>query len=105
MVAASRHEAAPSYAVVYRIIRSLSPALTTLAQEGEKSYAQHFDLIHRREADAPNAMWQADHSQLDILVTDDQGKARKPWLTVHTNRFRRTCRYGCLCRIRTRRSS
>src|SRR5439155_15079512 len=37
---------------------------------------------HRREADAPNAIWQADHTELDILVKDDNGTARRPWLTI-----------------------
>ena len=41
-----------------------------------------FDLLYRREADAPNAIWQADHTLLDMLLTDEQGHARKPWLTV-----------------------
>jgi putative transposase len=34
-------------------------------------------------------MWQADHSQLDILLTNDQGKASKPWLTVILDDFSR----------------
>ena len=54
----------------------------TLAHEGTKSYGDRFDLVHRREAEAPNAIWQADHSELDILVKDDKDKSRKPWLTI-----------------------
>ena len=56
-LAKKRNESAPSYAVVYRIVRSLSSALTTLAQEGEKAYSQRFDLLHRREAAAANSIW------------------------------------------------
>src|SRR5262249_476030 len=37
---------------------------------------------YRREAEAPNAIWQADHTLLDILLTDEKGHAKKPWLTV-----------------------
>jgi putative transposase len=81
-VAAELSEPVPSYRTVHRVVRGLEPALVTLAHEGANAYGDRFDLVHRREADAPNAMWQADHSQLDILVTDDQGQARKPWLTV-----------------------
>src|SRR5262249_40570881 len=74
-------EKAPSYTSVYEIVRALDPALVTLAQEGTKAYSQSFDLLHRREAEAPNAIWQADHTQLDIFI-DDAGQAKKPWLTV-----------------------
>jgi putative transposase len=71
-----------SYKVVYGVIAELEPALVTLAHEGSKAYSESFDLIHRREADAPNAMWQADHTELDILVKDGDGTARRPWLTI-----------------------
>jgi len=80
--ATNRGERVPSYTVVYRLIRKLEPALLTLAHEGTNSYSNRFDLVHRREAEAPNAIWQADHTQLDIFLRDEKGKARKPWLTV-----------------------
>ena len=41
-----------------------------------------FELVHRREADKPNAVWQADHCVLDVLVKREDGTAAKPWLTV-----------------------
>jgi putative transposase len=72
----------PSYHVVHAIISKLEPALITLAHEGSKTYSTSFDLVHRAEADAPNAIWQADHTELDILVRDDAGNARRPWLTI-----------------------
>jgi putative transposase len=72
----------PSYATVVAIVRHLDPALMTLAHEGTKRYQAHFDLIYRREADAPNAIWQADHTQLDLWVRDEQDRPVKPWLTV-----------------------
>jgi putative transposase len=73
---------APCYRTVYNIIKRIAPALRTLAHHGSKAYHEIFDLLYRREADAPNAIWQADHTLLDILLSDEQGQAKKPWLTV-----------------------
>jgi len=67
----------PSYKVVHAVIGKLEPALVTLAHEGSKAYSESFDLVHRREADAPNTIWQADHTDLDILVKDADGTPRR----------------------------
>lgn len=75
-------EPVPSYSVVYDIIRRLPADLLTLAQQGSKAYSDAFELIHRREAVGPNAIWQADHSPLDILLVRPDGKTDEPWLTV-----------------------
>ena len=75
-------EDSPSYWVVYRTITALPSDLTTLAHEGSKAYGESFELIHRREAEGPNAIWQADHTPLDILVLRPDGRAVNPWLTV-----------------------
>jgi putative transposase len=72
----------PSYSLVYALIRQIAPGLLTLAHEGTKAYSDAFDLVHRTEANRPNAIWQADHTQLDICVTDEEGKPKKPWLTI-----------------------
>jgi putative transposase len=72
----------PSYDVVHDIVRQLDPALVTLAHAGSQAYSDTFDLLYRREAEAPNAIWQADHTLLDLLLTDAKGDPRKPWLTV-----------------------
>lgn len=72
----------PSYATVAAIVRCLDPALACLAHEGAKRYQEQYDLIHRREADGPNMIWQADHTQLDLWVRDEQDRPVKPWLTV-----------------------
>ena len=72
----------PSYAVVWSIIRALDPGMVTLALEGPASYRDKFELALRRTADRPNAMWQADHTLLDILVVGTDGKSVRPWLTV-----------------------
>ena len=60
--------APPSYSTIQRIVRQLAPALTTLAHEGSKAYQEQFDLIYRHQARVPNAVWQADHSLLPIVV-------------------------------------
>jgi putative transposase len=72
----------PSYSLVYDVVRQLPSALTTLAHQGTKAYKQRFDLLYRREAEAPNAIWQADHCYLDILVLQEGQPPAKPWLTV-----------------------
>jgi hypothetical protein len=46
---------APSYKVVYNIVRPLPGDLLTLAHPGIKAYSEAFDLVHRREASGPNA--------------------------------------------------
>lgn len=83
-VALAEHlgEDPPGYDAVYHLVRDLDPALVTLAHEGTKAYAEAFDLVHRHEAAGPNAVWQADHTELDILLKDGRGGAEKPWLTV-----------------------
>lgn len=75
-------EAPPSYGTVYAVIRGLDPGLMTLAHEGTKAYTDTFDLVHRHEAIGPNAVWQADHTQLDIWLRDGRGQPEKPWLTI-----------------------
>lgn len=72
----------PSYRQVYEIVRGLPQALVTLAQEGTRAYQEEYDLLYCREAEQQNAIWQADHCLLPILVTDGQGKRARPWLTV-----------------------
>ena len=75
-------EEAPGYDAVYTLVRELDPALLTLAHEGSKAYGDAFDLIHRHEATGPNAVWQADHTELDIWLRDQREQPAKPWLTI-----------------------
>jgi len=72
----------PSYGTVHAIIAALAPAMVTLAQEGAAAFRDRFELIHRYRADAPNAVWQADHTLLDLLILDQGGKPARPWLTT-----------------------
>lgn len=81
-IAQQQNETPPTYAVIYDIVRQLPADLVMLAHEGSKAYADAFELVHRREADGPNAIWQADHTPLDILIVREDGTTAKPWLTV-----------------------
>jgi len=72
----------PSYSTVERIVQELDPALATLAHQGSKVYREEFDLLYRREASHPNAMWQADHTPLDIRLLNEKGSSARPWLTI-----------------------
>jgi hypothetical protein len=38
--------------------------------------------VLRRESVHPNDIWQADHTELDIMVLDETGRPVRPWLTV-----------------------
>lgn len=81
-LANQHHWRMPSYRTILSIIAALPPALVTLAHEGTKAYADRFDLIHRREADRPNDIWQADHTPLDIRLLNEHGQPARPWLTI-----------------------
>jgi putative transposase len=74
--------APPSYDIVYKAVRRLPAGLLTLAHEGKKAYTAAFDLVHRREAERPNEIWQADHTLLDILLQREGEKPLRPWLSV-----------------------
>lgn len=56
--------------------------MITLSQEGSKSYKTKFDLIHLRESNHSNELWQADHTLLDIEVLDEKNQHTRPWLTI-----------------------
>lgn len=73
---------APSYATVHAIVGALDPAMVVLAHKGPAAWRDRYELIHRHRAERPNALWQADHTVLDILVLDAAGRAERPWLTV-----------------------
>lgn len=81
-IATSQKWSPPSYGTVYGIVRNLDPAMVTLAQDGHAVFRDQFELIYRHRADQPNAIWQADHTQLDILILDSNGATVRPWLTT-----------------------
>lgn len=72
----------PSYHQVYRVVKNVPKDLITLSQEGNKSYKTKFDLIHLRESNHSNELWQADHTLLDIEVLDEKNQRTRPWLTI-----------------------
>ena len=81
-VARARGEQPPGYHTIYNVIRAIPDDLKTLAVNGEKAYREAYDLVHRREAERPNQIWQADHTQLDLWAKRDDGQTARPWLTV-----------------------
>src|SRR5215831_15966880 len=81
-LATQHHWTPPSYGSVYGIVRQLSPAMITLAQDGPAAFRDRYELIYRHRAEGPNALWQADHTRLDVLVLDANGAAVRPWLTI-----------------------
>lgn len=81
-VAVRLSESVPSYRTVHIIMQAIDPALVKMAHDGTKAYSDSFDLVSRTEATAPNAIWQADHTELDILIKDEEGKPKRPWLTI-----------------------
>lgn len=54
-----------------------------LAYEGMHAYRRKFDQHVRFEALHANAVWQADHHQLDIIVVDPETREElgRPWIT------------------------
>lgn len=72
----------PSYSTVYAILAAIDPAAMTLAHEGAAAFRDRFEMIYRHRASAPNAVWQADHTPLDLLILDQAGKPARPWLTT-----------------------
>ena len=81
-VAVAQGWRALSYSTVHTILSSLDPAMVTLALDGPTAYRDRYELIHRHRAETPNALWQADHTLLDVLVLDEGGKSARPWLTT-----------------------
>jgi putative transposase len=75
-------EPTPSYWMVYDLIRELPESLMVLAHRGSRVYGELYDLVHRREASKPNAIWQVDHAQLDIQLIRESGSPARPWLTI-----------------------
>jgi putative transposase len=57
-------------------------ALSRLAHGGAQEYRDDFELVMRREAAHANDIWQADHTQLDLMILDGSGQPVRPWLTV-----------------------
>ena len=72
----------PSYSTVHAIVADLDPHLLTLAHDGPVALRDRYELVYRRQAEWPNMIWQADHTELDVLVIDANGAPARPWLTI-----------------------
>ena len=81
-VAEAKGWPAPSYSTTCAILARLDPAMVSLALDGPAVFRERYELIYRHRASAPNALWQADHTLLDILVLDEGGRQVRPWLTT-----------------------
>lgn len=81
VAAEKRNVRPPSYSAVYSIVHKMDPALRVLAHRGTAHYSNQYDLLYRNETKRPNAVWQADHTPLDVVI-NDKGKPKKPWLTI-----------------------
>lgn len=73
---------APSYSTVVAIVAAIDPAVLTLAHDGPGVFRDRYELVFRRRAARPNEIWQADHTELDLLVLDVDGRPARPWLTL-----------------------
>ena len=80
----------PSYSQVRGVVSRLNPGLLTLAQQGTKAYQQAFDLLYNRQATQSNAIWQADHTLLDLWLLEADGRPARPWLTVIEDDYSRS---------------
>lgn len=81
-IAPERGWPVPAPRTVRAIIASLDPAMRTLAHDGPTAYRDRYELIHRHRAGRPNALWQCDHTELDILVVAPGRRPMRPWLTL-----------------------
>ena len=68
-----QHLPGPADSTVRGIVQALDPALVTLALEGPASYRDRDELVYRFRADRPNHIWQADHTELDMLIIGTNG--------------------------------
>ena len=66
--------------------------MVTLALEGPASYRDRHELVFRHRAERPNALWQVDHTELDILIKDPSGRPSRPWLTTVMDDYSRAIR-------------
>ncbi len=81
-IAKERKWPAPSYSSIHAITCHLDPAMVTLAHDGQAAFRDRFELIYRHRAERPNMIWQADHTELDILILDAGGRTVRPWMTT-----------------------
>ena len=81
-LACERDWPVPAARTVRVLVGAIDPAMRTLAHDGPAVYRDRYELIHRHRAERPNALWQCDHTELDILIVGSGGKLLRPWLTI-----------------------
>ncbi len=81
-VAAERGLSAPSYTTVRETVAGLDAGLVTLAHHGSAAYRDRFEVVYRRESARSNQLWQADHTELDVMILDHRSRPVRPWLSV-----------------------
>lgn len=67
---------------MHAIVAELDPHLRTLAHDGPVALRDRYELVYRRQAERPNMIWQADHTELDLLILDANCTPARPWLTI-----------------------
>ena len=83
-----------SYSTVRAITTGLDPGMRTLAHQGTAAYRDTYELAWRHRAERANMIWQADHTELDILVLDANLLPARPWLTTIIDDYSRAiCGY------------
>lgn len=83
-----------SYSTVRSIVTAMDPGMITLAHRSSAAYRDTYEIVWRHRAERPNATWQVDHTELDILIQDANGKPARPWLTVILDDYSRAvCGY------------
>ena len=88
---------APSYATFCLAVRQSSKFKQTLKRQGPRAAYQHgpfymeLDLKTPRHGDRPFEICHADHTQLDIELTDTTGAHQlgRPWMTIMIDAFSR----------------
>lgn len=80
----------PSYYIVRKIGHTISPKTMFLAHHGSKEFSKNFELVHIRECERPNEIWQADHTLMDIEVLNPKGVHERPWLTIILDDYSRS---------------
>ena len=73
-----------SYSTVRAIITALDPGMVTLAHQGSAAYRDNYEMAWRHRAEQPNATWQADHTELDIVILNTNQQPVRPWMTSPT---------------------
>ncbi|MEP7763926.1 transposase family protein [Sanguibacter sp. 25GB23B1] len=91
--AQQRGQPAPSYSTVREIVQGLDTGLVAVALEGQTCTGIGTSL-YRCRAEPPNQTWQADHTELGVLIVGAGGNPDRPWLTVTMDVFSRAiCGY------------